>query len=236
MATILKSDTYLKTRQAQYINQRRIYTDKASTRKTISPAWLLISIPLFFYLPFSISSLITAGILLAIISSAKDPLTARDHQELLKLSKQHRPWQQGLNGELAVEQELTKLPADYYILHDITINNHQIDHVVISPRGVIAIETKNYYGNYTSNGSSWHRGKTIIKSPQHQAYNNAKALSHSIGLKVQPVVVLINASFRGTGLCPVINLNSLLNFITSPTPSISDPQKIANKILLLNRR
>jgi hypothetical protein len=50
----------------------------------------------------------------------------------------------GLKGERAVGQYLQAmlLPEGYYVIHDIVIDNFNIDHVAIGPSGVFAIETK----------------------------------------------------------------------------------------------
>lgn len=49
----------------------------------------------------------------------------------------------GYDGELATAQELNQLMRHgYYIFHDMQADNFNIDHVVIGPAGVFAIETK----------------------------------------------------------------------------------------------
>lgn len=231
MATVLKRDTYLKKRHEEYEKKRRVYTDRLPKNQLIvRPYWLYTCIPLFFITPYIISIPVTFIVLLAVLVFKPAKLTSRELHALSELFREHLPWQQGLNGELAVERELDKLPSDYYVLHDITVNNHQIDHVVISFRGIVAIETKNYYGSYISVGDKWQQGKTQIKSPQYQAFNNARALSEYLGLEVQPVVVLTNAGFKGTGPCPVISLNNLISFILSLSSKLGNPQAIAEQL------
>jgi len=65
----------------------------------------------------------------------------------------------GAKGEYAVEQELKKLPDNFYVINDYRLNftrpiinkkngdkifSIQIDHLVISPRGIFLLETKNW--------------------------------------------------------------------------------------------
>ncbi len=56
-----------------------------------------------------------------------------------------RSYQLGQKGERQVGQTLNKLIAQgYTIFHDVWAGKFNIDHVVISPRGIFAIETKTY--------------------------------------------------------------------------------------------
>ena len=49
----------------------------------------------------------------------------------------------GYDAELAVGQELNSMLRDgYWIFHDVPAENYNIDHVLVGPAGVFAIETK----------------------------------------------------------------------------------------------
>ncbi len=49
----------------------------------------------------------------------------------------------GLAGEMAVGEELNQLMREgYYVFHDVPGENFNIDHVLVTPRGVFAVETK----------------------------------------------------------------------------------------------
>lgn len=49
----------------------------------------------------------------------------------------------GYEGEVAVAQELNQLMRDgAYVFHDVPAEGFNIDHVIVSPKGVFAIETK----------------------------------------------------------------------------------------------
>ena len=98
----------------------------------------------------------------------------------------------GALGEKAVSRLLRRLPRDNYIvLDDIMIPNNgntaQIDHVVLSPRGVFAIETKNYTGAIygSERDSTWvyvkGRYKKKIQNPLRQNYGHIKALQSLLG-------------------------------------------------------
>ena len=60
------------------------------------------------------------------------------------------PSQKGKRGEAKIHKVLLRLPSTYRLLEDVVLKTNrgttQIDHVVVSPFGVFAIETKNYRG------------------------------------------------------------------------------------------
>lgn len=89
----------------------------------------------------------------------------RSRMELYELEKTKKAIQDlrtiiaGAKGEYAVEQELKKLPSNFYVINDYRLNfvrpiinkqtgekifSIQIDHLVISPGGVFILETKNW--------------------------------------------------------------------------------------------
>jgi Nuclease-related domain len=63
---------------------------------------------------------------------------------LILLTKQRQNWRLGLSGETLVGEELNRLlKADCQIFHDLPLaDNWNIDHVVVAPSGVYAVETK----------------------------------------------------------------------------------------------
>lgn len=96
-------------------------------------------------------------------------------------------WKKGLEGERIVNSQLERLPEDYFIFYDVKLprNTGNIDHVVIGPNGIFAIETKNYKGEYIIKGDDWYlkedsilrpKMKKIKRRPGKQAKANAIAL------------------------------------------------------------
>lgn len=62
---------------------------------------------------------------------------------LLKHLNLRRSYQLGYEGEIAVGQELNQLMRDgYRVYHDFPADNFNIDHIVVGPPGVFAVETK----------------------------------------------------------------------------------------------
>jgi hypothetical protein len=63
---------------------------------------------------------------------------------LARLRKRRNQWRLGYRGELAVGEELNRLMLDgCHVFHDYPLSkNWNVDHVVVAPSGVYAIETK----------------------------------------------------------------------------------------------
>lgn len=58
------------------------------------------------------------------------------------------PLRKGIRGERRVAETLGELGPAYQTLHDIDTGHGNIDHVVIGPTGVFAIETKEWEGRF----------------------------------------------------------------------------------------
>jgi hypothetical protein len=62
---------------------------------------------------------------------------------IVKLFSLRRILRLGYEGEVAVAQELNQLMRQgYYVFHDFVADGFNIDHVIIGPTGVYAVETK----------------------------------------------------------------------------------------------
>ena len=62
---------------------------------------------------------------------------------LVRLINMRRKFRLGYEGEIAVGQELNQLLRDgYHVYHDFRADKFNIDHVVVGPAGVYAVETK----------------------------------------------------------------------------------------------
>ena len=66
----------------------------------------------------------------------------------------------GIRGEEAVADVLAALPSSYWVLHGVWTGHGDVDHVVIGPTGVFALETKAWEGRfYRSRGHLHYNGK-----------------------------------------------------------------------------
>jgi hypothetical protein len=132
--------------------------------------------------------------------------------------RKYRTFKFGYEGEKQVTETLTSaLSDDFHLINDVTLPPYyrgNIDHIILSPRGIFAIETKNHSGKITCYGDEWliqYRGKNkggterefnfTFGSPSVQARNNAFRIKKVIELIepltfkkiwVQGIVVLSN--------------------------------------------
>jgi len=115
--------------------------------------------------------------------------------------------QDGLLAERVTGMQLNRLMAQgCLILHDLPFGNFNIDHVVVSPRGVFAIETKSFRkpkhaqpgkpATVSFDGSALRFPDFITMAPLEQARRQAQALSNFLrealgeSIYVQPAVAL----------------------------------------------
>ena len=130
---------------------------------------------------------------------------------IVKSKKNKSNENSGSEGESIVAKTLKKLnPEEYLILNDIMIETSfgtsQIDHVVISKRGIFVIETKHYsgliFGNETN--ANWtqqfNRGKTLFHNPVMQNFSHVMALKSALGIDKDslfiPIVVFSHPDVR----------------------------------------
>ena len=110
------------------------------------------------------------------------------------------PMAKGHVGEWRVRSALTGMGAAQ--LHDVILPDDrgltQIDHLVLTPAGIIVLETKNYAGRIFTYGrrKNWvqHIGRHINKlhNPQDQNYRHRKAVEYlAPGVPVQDWVLMI---------------------------------------------
>lgn len=151
-------------------------------------------------------------------------------------------WKRGKRGEKAVTNELLFLDNNYYLIDDVKLPGQQgnIDHVVVGPSGVFAIEAKNYSGSVICYGDKWFQGRHTwllplrrrfpVSSISSQARGNAVLPANSLrnrgfNVWVQPIVVF---SGRWTRLwlqhptVPVVKLSKLPSFLTIREAKLTD--------------
>jgi hypothetical protein len=76
-------------------------------------------------------------------------------------------WRKGALGEYEVGAELELLPDDYLVFNDINTEEFgNFDHIVVGPKGIFAIETKNWSGLIGTNaaGELTRNGKPLWRS------------------------------------------------------------------------
>lgn len=113
----------------------------------------------------------------------------------------------GSRGEQLAARELSELPAGWDVLHGVPrfgraafSGGGDIDHVLVGPPGVFAVETKNWAGPVRLEGASVFVGDAAVaRSPIVQARREAAELRRALagvlpdGVPVRPVVCFAGA-------------------------------------------
>jgi Nuclease-related domain len=164
---------------------------------------------------------------------------------LFKASFRHwQRWFLGKKGESKVTQTLKSLPDDYVVLNDLVLpgNKGNVDHLLIGPNGVFAIETKNYSGFVKCEEEQWFVNGHRIRSLSKQARRNSMAVRGCIGSLftgpqtripcVAPLLVFVNSRARLKLFKPavsVLRLGELVEFIRDyeTKPPITPDEKRA---------
>jgi len=153
----------------------------------------------------------------------------------------------GWQGEKQVANLLSsKLSDDYYLLNDLYLRGGggDIDHVVLGPKGVFVLETKNWSGSISCNGDSWQRvGKRNFQgSPSQQVKRNVAKIKQiidnspnlrSLGIWVEGIVVFTNnhATLHvNNPAVPILKLSQLPNYIATYRSSRSISREMLEAI------
>jgi hypothetical protein len=89
----------------------------------------------------------------------------------------------GAVGERRVAQVLDRFPDDWFVVHDLVVNGAQIDHILISPKGVYTLETKHYRGTIYGNADK-PKWSQVLNQHTTNFYNPVKQASgHSAALR-----------------------------------------------------
>ncbi|WP_444894764.1 NERD domain-containing protein [Microbulbifer sp. TRSA001] len=149
------------------------------------------------------------------------------------------PWFKGVIGEaivnLAIRIKLDK--SSYHLLKNVTLPTEngttQIDHILVSERGIFVIETKNMKGWIfgTEKQKQWtqkifkHTNK--FQNPLHQNYKHVKTLAACLGISdshIFSVIVFVGDSEFKTEIPKnVTNARGLIRYIKSINELIISP-------------
>ena len=109
----------------------------------------------------------------------------------------------GAVAEEDVGNLLGELPAGYFVVHDFESNRGNIDHIVISTKGILTLQTKSHRGVVSCEGEMLKRDgqpfeKDFIKQAWAEAYSIRDLLvGHGISApKPQPVLLFANADVQ----------------------------------------
>ncbi len=155
------------------------------------------------------------------------------HHEKIKRHANGLPYEGEDRVDKALKKELEK--KYYYVASNITLpfedGTTQIDHVVISYKGIFVIETKNYNGTvYTNSGQHWYqyigRKKYAFQNPHRQNHKHILAIK-SILTAIPDDLITGEVIFVGRARLQEIpenthtNTDSLINKIKSKESKIN---------------
>jgi len=168
-------------------------------------------------------------------------LVAWATQQLYRLIKKRADLSLGLDAELAVGQELNHLMAQgCRVFHDFPAENFNIDHVVVGPGGVIAVETKGRAKPDKGRGSvdatviydgqilrfpDWHE-KAPLDQAKRQAEWLQRWLSSAVGETIQVKAALALAGWFIERTKP----GSVIVFNGKSPQFLAKPQNQSNSI------
>ncbi len=125
----------------------------------------------------------------------------------LHMRRRHLDYLRGARGEEETARILSSLPADTHVFHGMAIPDGgmasgDIDHAVVSPRGVFVVETLNWSGQASiSDDQLLYDGCRPDRNPVDRVRTAASALrehlrSSGVEVRVQPVLSLPRAALR----------------------------------------
>ena len=151
----------------------------------------------------------------------------------------------GARGEEFVAGLLARLPDDWHVFHDFEAGRHHVDHVLIGPAGVFAVETK-----YWRDPVRLESGELIVGGhvPNHPPIAQAAAEAKSVKAAlertgwtgdVEPVVCFASGTFQGdfatVGKVLVANAEAFVKWL-GERPSARAPGDCARLVQLLETR
>ena len=143
-----------------------------------------------------------------------------------RYERERMNWRKGALGEHAVLNTLESLSDRYFVLNDVRTANGNLDHIVVGPTGLFAIETKNWRGLVTVN----EQGKLLTNGvPSTQpcfrpflgrgmsVLDQVRVLARRDNIYVRAVMVFpkawVNAPFGSTGKVHCMTDETLCSYI-----------------------
>jgi hypothetical protein len=197
-----------------------------------------------------ITLLLAVGLTLALLGWRWWPLSLLAFavlaiEEWLQRRRDPLQWLQGARGEEAVGRVLKKLEVHgYRTLHDLETAHGNLDHVVVGPTGVFAIETKHWNGVfYPQRGQLMHNGVSamrVVKQATRAAMEVARRLRGAgMNSYVAAFVVSTKAPVRGKTLsfqtASVLELDDLVETIRRPRGIRLSENEVARAVAAILR-
>ena len=152
----------------------------------------------------------------------------------------------GARGEERVAGVLDALPNTWHAFHDFVAGPYHVDHVLVGPAGVYAVETKNWRGRVTvEQGEMLVDGRLADRAPLVQTMRQAdavKAVLRAAGWDgdVAPVLCLASDAFapglQQVGRATVLNAARVVAWLAEQTSALAKPEVERLALLMETRR
>jgi hypothetical protein len=140
------------------------------------------------------------------------------------------PWRRGHEGETDVSNVLQRLQAmSFVVVNDVEIGAGNVDHVVIGPTGVFALETKNWSGRVWSEDGRLYRDGHDRSDAIRQAVHGAASIKDRLGCRwVEALLVFPSANVQGDRVdlrwVAGLPIARLVSFITDRPTQLGDKE------------
>lgn len=128
-------------------------------------------------------------------------------------------WGEGARGEFRVGAELERLHEQgFHVFHDWDSGRGNVDHFVVGPQGIFAVETKAWNGKITAEGDNLSKNGFVLRNgddPLRQARRNAwkvhELVEGSSGVRawVTPVLCFTKAEVSCYGRVGKVEVNTI---------------------------
>jgi hypothetical protein len=160
--------------------------------------------------------------------------------EATRLDAQAGNWEQGVLGEVATAAALEALPAEFVVLHDLSVpgSESNVDHVVVGPTGVWVIDSKEWTGRITNGNNMLWRGQTPLRDELRTATWLARVVQNVGKSKARAVLcfggVSLPASQQEVERVLVVGRDALVSHIAGAPVTLS-PKQIEKTVERLRR-
>ena len=151
----------------------------------------------------------------------------------------------GARGEEMMAGVVARLPDDWHVFHDFEAGKHHVDHVLMGPAGVFAVETKNWRDPVAlESGELIVGGHVPNHPPIAQAAAEAKAVKAALARagwtgEVAPVVCFASGTFQGgfatVGKVLVANAEAFVKWLAEQ-PAVRASGECARLVQLMETR
>jgi len=166
--------------------------------------FLLLSIGGIYRYMGSTQAIASLGLTVMVIVSVKIFHWAEGMGDKAKMCTDRAiAWKQEAVSEESVGDLLESLPNNYFVMNDFVTKKGTIDYIVVGPKGILTIETKNHQGVVTNHGEMLLQDghpfeKDFIKQAWALSYAVRDLLAEKeVGtLRPQPVIVFTDADVQ----------------------------------------